>query len=106
VVQSGQATLAAAYEVTGEQLATYLERASAENGLGDSPSVWRQQPTKVVDMCIFDGDLFTETSGPPEADRSAVRVVVVISDGVAHPWAIARKDQSSLPTTNPATMAQ
>jgi hypothetical protein len=104
VVQSGQATLAAAYEVTGDQLATYLERESAAGGLGDSPSVWREQPTKVVDMCLIDGDLFTQTPGPPEADRTAARVLVVISDGNPQLWAIARKDKSTLPTTDPATM--
>lgn len=105
VVQSGQATLAAAYEATGDQLATYLETTSPE-GEGVSPSVWRDQPTKVVYMCLIDGDLFTQTPGPPEADRSAVRVLVVIADGEAHLWRIARKDRSAVPTTDPATMAQ
>jgi hypothetical protein len=100
VVQSGKPTVAAAYRVTGEELATYLERRSSP---GDSPSVWRDQPDKLVDMCIIDGDLYTQTPGPP-GDRSAVRVLVVISDDGPLLWSIARKDKSGLPTTDPSTL--
>lgn len=105
VVQSGEATLAAAYEVSGQQLAAYFEKAWAQPGIGNSPSVWREQPTKMVSMCLFDGDFMTQTPGPP-GDRSAVRVLVVIVDGDPQLWMIARTDRLSLPTTDPATIAQ
>lgn len=97
-VKSGTAVLAAAYEVTGDQLATYMETTFAH-----TPSQWRDQPTKVVEMCVYDGDFDTMTPGPPGHDTSAVRVLVVISDGAADLWAITR-DRSSIPTTDPATM--
>ena len=68
-------------------------------------SPWRDQPTKLVDMCIFDGDFDTMTPGPPEADRSAARILVVIADGEALLWQVAR-DKSDVSTTDPATMSQ
>ncbi len=98
IVKSGKAALAAAYEVTGEQLATYLETT-----FGHGRSQWRDRPTQVVEMCIFDGDFDTMTPGPP-GDKSALRVLVVISDGVAQFWARTR-ETSAIPTTDPATMA-
>jgi hypothetical protein len=98
--------LAAAYEVTGDQLANYLEKKTFPAGQGVVRSQWRDEPTKVVDMCFIDGDFFTQTPGPPEADRSAVRVLVVIADGQPQLWAMARQDESALPTTDPATMPE
>lgn len=103
-VQSGKLSVAAAYEVTGVQLATYLEAVHSANGSGAWRSVWREQPNKVVDLCLIDGDMRTQTPGPPEADRSAVRVAVVIEDDVAKLWEIARSDKSQLPITDPATV--
>lgn len=100
VTKSGKATVAAAYEVRGDQLATYLE--TFGNGY---PSQWRDEPAKLIGMCIFDGDFDTMTPGPPGHDTSAVRVLVLIPDGAAMLWAIAR-DKSALPTTDPATLAQ
>lgn len=96
IVDSGRAALAAAYEVTGEQLGAYRPSAFGPY------DPW--QENEVVDMCLFDGDFTTMTPGPPEADRSAVRVLVVISDRETLLWSIARKDQSALPTTDPATI--
>ena len=96
------ATLAAAYEVTGDQLLTYLENARGQSGYGEPLTTWQRQPNKVVNMCLFDGEFETMTPGPPEADRSAVRVLVLIADGDALLWTIARKDRSLLPATNPA----
>jgi hypothetical protein len=101
VVKSGEPTIAAAYRITGKELATYLDRFTAREG--DSPSVWGDQPDKLVDMCIIDGDLYTQTPGPP-GDGSAVRVLVIVSDDGPFLWTIARKDKSLLPTTDPATI--
>jgi hypothetical protein len=103
VVRSGKAQVSAAYALTGDELASYLEKASSANGLGDSSSVWRTKAETVVQMCLIDGDLFTQTPGPPEADRTAVRVLVVISNGDAQLWAIARADKSQLPLRDTST---
>jgi hypothetical protein len=104
VIKSGKATLAAAYQVTGAQLAAYIENNAAQGEM-TFDSMWRDQPSKVVDMCLFDGDFTTMTPGPPGHDNSAVRVLVVISDGVADLWSITQA-KSALPTTDPLTIAQ
>ncbi|MEP7158193.1 MAG: hypothetical protein ABI797_02105 [Chloroflexota bacterium] len=103
IVRSGRATVAAAYEVTADELANYLEMRYSDNGLGGT-SVWRDQKTKIVDMCIFDGDFLTMTPGPPEADRSAVRLLVIIFDAQPLLWSWAT-DKTKLPTIDPATIA-
>ena len=95
---SKTATLAAAYEVTGDQLLAYLKRATGQDGYGEPLSTWQKQPAKTVDMCLFDGDFYTMTPGPPGADRSAMRVLVLIADGEALLWSMTRKDRSYLPT--------
>ena len=100
---SQTAILAAAYEVTGEQLVSYLERQTGQDGYGEPLSTWQTQPTKLVDMCLFDGDFDTMTPGPPGHDTSAVRVLVLIADGEALLWAITR-DRESLPIDDPAVL--
>lgn len=105
-VNSGKATLAAAYAVNGEQLASYLEQMHEANGVGGSASTWRDKPTQRLNMCIFDGDFTTLTPGPPGHDTSASRVLVLIVDGQADLWAIALEDQSAVPTTDPATLSR
>lgn len=104
-LNTGEATLAAAYEVTGEELATYIE-ATSDSMIAPGQSTWHDQANKVVDACLFDGDFVTKTPGPPGHDTSAVRILVVISDGQAFPWAIARKDPTTLPITDPGTLTQ
>jgi hypothetical protein len=98
IVNSGRATLAAAYEVTGEQLAAYRPEAFGPY------DPWAEN--EVVSMCLFDGDFSTMTPGPPEADRSAVRVLVVIAERETLLWSIARRDEDVLPTTDPAKMTE
>lgn len=97
--------MAAAYTVNANQLAVYLEKAFSEAGMGDEPSTWRKQGTKSVNMCIFDGDMTTMTPGPAEADRSAVRVLVVISDGDAQLWMGATNDRGVIPIVDPASLS-
>lgn len=101
VVVSGKPALAAAYAVTGEQLARY-KSAAFDDG-SSIPSQPIADPTDTLAMCLFDGDFATMTPGPPQADRSAERVLVSISDGVPQLESIA-KTRSSLPTTNPALL--
>jgi hypothetical protein len=98
VVKSGKPTLAAAYEVTGAQLAAY-----EETFFDQIMSEWSDHPTDVVDVCIFDGDFDTMTPGPSGHDTSATRVLVVISAGRPELWAITR-NKPGIPTTNPATI--
>lgn len=104
IVESGQATVAAAYEVTGEQLTKYFVKTLDANPNQSNGSAWWNHPTKRVDMCLFDGDFTTMTPGPPGADKSAPRVLVVISDGDAEFWALAREDPNALPAVDPATL--
>ncbi len=104
IVESGQASVAAAYEVTGEQLTKYFVKTLDADPDQSNGSDWWNHPTKRVDMCLYDGDLTTMTPGPPEADRSAPRVLVVISDGDAEFWASAREDRNVLPAIDPATL--
>lgn len=105
-LNSGKATLAAAYEVTGAQLDTYFERMHEVNGGGGYPLPWQDKPTKRLTMCIFDGDFTTLTPGPGGHDTSAPRVLVVIEDGLAQLRSIAREDPSVIPVTDPATLSQ
>lgn len=100
-VKSGVATIAAAYEVTGEQASRYFETVFNN---GDNGSDWWNQPTKLVDLCFFDGDFETQTPGPSGHDTTFAHLLVVISDGDAQLWALSHKDQPPLPTTNPATI--
>lgn len=105
-MNSGEATLAAAYEVTSGQLADFLERIGEQNGVGGSLLQLRDDPNKIVDVCTFDGDFTTKTPGPPGHNNTAVRVLVAIADGQAQLWAMAIKDRSVLPTTDPAKLDQ
>lgn len=105
-LNSGKATLAASYEVTGAQLDTYFARMHETNGGGGSPLPWEDKPNKQLTMCIFDGDFTTLTPGPPGHDTSSPRVLVVIEDGLADLWSIALEDRSVIPTTDPATLRQ
>lgn len=105
-VQSGKATVAAAYEVTGKQMSRYfivaLDHSDMSNGAD-----WWNSATKIVDMCVFDGDFETQTPGPPGHDTNATRVLVVIDGSDAFPWAFCFSNMSScgIPTTDPATIA-
>jgi hypothetical protein len=104
-VKSGKATLAAAWDVTGNQLAAYMEHIDEINGGGPNNSIWREKPNKQLTVCIFDGDFETMTPGPPGHDTSSPRVLIVIEDGLADLWAMARQDASlGLPLTDPATL--
>lgn len=105
-VTSGEATLAAAYDVNGAQLATYLERMHEAAGVGGYPSTWRDKPAQRVTMCIFDGDFMTLTPGPGGHDTSASRVLVLIENGRAGLRATARQHASAIPVTDPATLSQ
>lgn len=102
-LKSGKVTIAAAYEVTGEQLTRYFVRELNYSEMSNG-SVWWNQPTKIVDMCLFDGDFDTTTPGPPGHDISFAHLLVVIDDGKPELWALSHKDQPPLPTTDPATI--
>ena len=104
-VNSGKPTVAAAYEVTGAQLTSYFVKTLDADPNQTNGSDWWDQPTKRVDMCLYDGDFSTMTPGPPEADRSAVRVLIVISDGDAQFWASTR-NKASIPATDPASISR
>jgi hypothetical protein len=105
-VNSGKATVAAAYDVNGSELAIYLERMHDEAGVGGYPSTWRDKPTQRLTMCIFDGDFTTLTPGPEGHDTSASRVLILIDDTHAFLWAIALEDASAIPITDPNTLSQ
>jgi len=96
-VKTGAPTIAAAYEVTGEQLAVFIE-----DTFGETDSSFRDQRTALFDECIFDGDFYTQVSTPDGQDTSARRVLVVISGGRAELWRQSL-DPSAIPTTDPAT---
>jgi hypothetical protein len=102
-VRSGKVTIAAAYEVTGEQLTRYfitvLNHGEMSNG-----SDWWNQAANVVDLCIFDGDFDTQTPGPPGHDTTAVRVLVVIDGSGAFSWAFCFSDPCGIAITDPATI--
>lgn len=102
IVESGQAKLAGAFEVTGAQLTKYFIKTLHADRNHTNGSDWWDQPAKIVDMCLYDGNFSTMTPGPPEADRSASRVLVVISPGDAQFWASTR-DVSNLPALETAT---
>jgi hypothetical protein len=84
-VRSGKPMVAGAFEVTGVQLANYFR--TVLNQTGSNGSVWWDQPTKWVDLCLFDGDFNMMAPGPSGHDTSAARVLVVISNGDAEFWA-------------------
>lgn len=105
IVKSGRATLAAAFEVTGAQLTSYFVKTLNADPTQTNGSDWWDQPTKLVDMCLYDGDFRTMTPGPSGHDTSATRVLVVISDGDAQFWA-STLNNAAIPATDPATMSQ
>ena len=103
MVLSNDAAVADAFETTAGDLSNYVLRYSDPTGGGGPTSDWRSAPGAIT-VCWFDGDLMTETPGPPGHDTSAVRVLVAISGGEAELVAIARHDSSLLPTIDPATV--
>lgn len=103
IVISGEPTVAAAYEVTGTQLTSYFVKTLNADPNHTNGSDWWDQPTKLVDMCLYDGDFRTMTPGPPGHDTSATRVLVVISDGDAQFWA-STLNKSAIPATDPAAI--
>jgi hypothetical protein len=105
-VRSGQATIAAAYEVTGEQMTRYFITALHHSDMSNGADWWHD-PSRLVDMCVFEGDFITMTPGPsPSGDitptgnvgPTVTRVLVVIDNGNAEYWA------SGVPLTDPASI--
>jgi hypothetical protein len=103
-VNSGEPRLAAAYEVTGAQLTNYFVTILDADPDQSNGSDWWDEPEKLVDLCLYDGDFTTMTPGPEGNDTSATRVLVVISDRVPEFWARTR-DSAAIPATDPATMS-
>lgn len=104
-VRSGEPAVAAAYEVTGEQMTNYFVVQLNHGGISNGADWWNS-PTKTVDMCAFDGDFQTETPGPPGHDTNATRVLVVVDGSDVFPWAFCFSNQTScgIPTADPATL--
>jgi len=90
--RSGSPTLVASWDVTGEQLATYLAARAGQ----EVQWRWSDNPKASVEACIFDGDFETMTPGPPGNDRTAARVLIVIAGGTAQLWSVA-KTKDALP---------
>ena len=103
-VESGKATLAAAFKVTGAQLTSYFVTTLNADPNHSNGSDWWGHPTKMVDLCLYDGDFTTMTPGPPGNDTSAARVLVVISDGDAQFWA-RTLNKAAFPAIDPASIA-
>jgi len=104
IVNSGTPTVAAAYEVTGAQLTRYFVMTLNANPNFSNGSDWWNQPTKLVDMCLFDGDLSTMTP-IPTGSSDASRVLVVISNGDAEFWAQTMQNEF-LPAVDPAALLE
>ena len=104
-VRSGEPTIAAAYEVTGEQMTNYFV-VELDHGEMSNGADWWNSKTKTVDMCVFDGDFEAQTPGPPGHDTNATRVLVVIDGSDAFSWAFCFRSQTScgIPTTDPASL--
>jgi hypothetical protein len=99
-VRSGQATIAAAHEVTGEQLTRYFITELGQSDMSNGADWWHD-PSRLVDMCVFEGDFITMTPGPSPTGNvtpTATRVLIVIENGDAEFWAI------GVPLTDPATI--
>lgn len=103
-VESGQPTVAAAYDVTGAQLTTYFMN-TFKTGDQSNGSDWWDEPTERVDMCLFDGDFLIMKGGPTGTSPSATRILVVISNGKAVQWA-STLNKDAIPAIDPATMSQ
>ena len=102
-VKTGAPTIAAAYEVTGEQMTRYFD--AVLNQGGNNGADWWNSPTKTVDMCVFDGDFEAETPGLPGDDTNATRVLVVSDSSDTMSWAFCFSSQSSceISLADPAT---
>jgi hypothetical protein len=101
-VRSGRPSVAAAYHVTGAQLKAYFMSTFC-TGDQSNGSDWWDEPTRRVDMCLFDGDFVIMKGGPSGTAPSATRVLVVISNGVAVQSA-STSDKDEIPATDPVTM--
>jgi hypothetical protein len=102
-VKSGKPVVAGAFAVTGAQMTTYIVRTFNQLRGQSNGSDWWDQPSKTVDLCIYDGDFKTMSPGPEGHDTSATRVLVVISSGNAEFWA-STLTQTAIPAVDPATM--
>jgi hypothetical protein len=102
---SGELTVAAAYEVTGEQLTRYfiqqLEHSDMTNGAD-----WWDNPKTTVDLCVLDGDFDTQTPSGGQPVQRAKRVLVVIEGDEAFAWAFCfpRNVACGISTTDPASI--
>jgi hypothetical protein len=103
-VVSGKPTLAAAYAVSASDLDRYLSDQASKAGIELGSTGWASDRSDAVAMCLFDGDFLTNPSGPLGHDRSAVRVLVVVVDGKAQLWSIAR-EKAALPARDPGLPA-
>jgi hypothetical protein len=104
-VVSGEPSVAGAYQITGSQLANYLESNSLRAGIAAVQSQWRQRSTDLVEVCLIDGNFETETPGPPGHDTSAARVLIVIAGDETRLWALSRGIDESLPEIDPKTLS-
>ncbi len=103
-VVSGKPTLAAAYAVSGSALDRYLSDQASKAGIELGSTGRASARSDAVSMCLFDGDFLTNTPGPLGHDRSAVSVLVVVVDGKAQLWSIAR-EKAALPARDPGLPA-
>jgi hypothetical protein len=105
--KTGPTTIAAAYPVTGQQMTSYFTT-TLNNGPMSNGSDWWNSATKVVDMCVFDGDFEATTPGPPGHDTNATRVLVVIDGSDAMSWAFCFASMTScgISTADPATLVK
>ena len=104
-MNSGVATVAGAYDVTGDQLGNYFDRLHGASADGPGTSTFHGKGSKQLTMCLFDGDFTSMTPSGGQADANQPpRVLIVIEDGKAELWAIAREDVSGLPAVDPATI--
>ena len=104
-LNSGVATLAGAYAVTGDQLGNYFDRLDGTSAGDPGQSTFHDKGSKPLTMCLFDGDFTSSTpsGGQPDTNQPP-RVLIVIEDGSAELWAIARTDVSGLPAIDPASI--
>lgn len=105
-LNSGVATVAGAYAVTGDQLGNYFDRLHGASADDPGRSTFYDKGGKPVTMCLFDGDFtsFTPSLGPDTNANQPPRVLIVIEGGSAELWAIARTDVSGLPAIDPASI--
>lgn len=102
IVNNGEPTVSGAFNVTGLQLANYLETIAERGGGFSFDSPWRSRAEESLALCFLDGSFTSTLPGPPGHDTTADRAIVIVADGQPELYAAGKQDD--IPVEDPTTL--